>query len=81
MIISEAGFRQAGTYSDIITVLEENHVLSPELVHRIADLPKFRNILVHDYADIDEDMIYEIISTQLQDLEDFRDALVKWLKI
>ena len=80
-IISEAGFRQPGTYSDVITVLEENHVLPPELAKRVADLPKFRNILVHDYAEIDQDIIYKIISTQLHDLEDFRDALVKWLKI
>lgn len=40
----------------------------------------FRNILVHDYAEVDEDIILELLKNKLDDFIQFIDYINKWLK-
>jgi len=40
----------------------------------------FRNILVHDYTKIDEDMIIYILKNELDDFIKYMDYVDKWLK-
>ena len=37
-------------------------------------MAKFRNIIVHDYSDIDDKIIYQIIQSNLEDLIN----ILKW---
>ena len=80
-LIAQEGFRHPGSYSEIIMILEENGILSPQLAKKLEPMPKFRNLLVHDYADIDLKRIYEIVSKNLNDLVAFKDSLILFLKI
>jgi uncharacterized protein YutE (UPF0331/DUF86 family) len=39
----------------------------------------FRNILVHDYLDVDRRIVYEILQNSLDDLRQVRDVFVQFL--
>jgi len=41
----------------------------------------FRNILVHDYIDLDREIVYDIIKNNLKDIENFREIVVNYVWI
>ncbi|HLC71460.1 MAG TPA: HepT-like ribonuclease domain-containing protein [Candidatus Nanoarchaeia archaeon] len=70
IIISAKGYDKPTEQAEAITVLEKNKILSP-LAKKMKDLVRFRNLLVHQYAKIDEKREYESISEDHQDVVDF----------
>ena len=67
-IIAINGFRPPETYSDIFVVLGERGVISEDLAVTFQKIAGFRNILVHDYIEIDQKLVFDC----LQHLDDFR---------
>ena len=53
------------------TVLEENNIITPETAKKMRGMLGFRNIAVHEYQELDLDIIKSIIENHLQDLLDF----------
>jgi uncharacterized protein YutE (UPF0331/DUF86 family) len=47
-------------------------------VEPYRDMVKFRNLLVHQYAEIDPDIVYEIATTRLDDFRAFRQEIDAW---
>lgn len=80
-IITNHGFRQPETYSDIILILKDEKIIPPELADKVEKLPAFRNILVHEYLILDRKLIFEKIKNSLSDLEEYMQCLVSFLKI
>ncbi|MFP3909349.1 MAG: type VII toxin-antitoxin system HepT family RNase toxin [Archaeoglobaceae archaeon] len=63
------------SYSDCFIILGREEVISEELSERLANMAKFRNMLVHIYWEIDDEMIFNIIKENLEDLEEFLEAV------
>ncbi|WP_353892445.1 DUF86 domain-containing protein [Proteinivorax hydrogeniformans] len=78
-IISDMGFRKPETNRDSILILYENAIISKELCESLSDMASFRNILVHDYVKLNRVMVYDIINSNLKDLELFNKEVVKLL--
>lgn len=53
-ILVERGSKTPDTYRESFTALEKDGILSHELVQKLAESAKVRNILVHEY-DFEED--------------------------
>ncbi len=70
-IIADNGWREPIDNKDIFTVLAENGVFSAELLPKLQKMAQFRNVLVHDYAKIDPDIIYAILTRNLPDIQEF----------
>lgn len=51
-LIAERGFREAESYADIIDILGEEKVIPKAFAGRIRGMAGLRNILVHDYLEI-----------------------------
>jgi uncharacterized protein YutE (UPF0331/DUF86 family) len=66
-IIAALGFRTPQSYGDVLRVLGEEKILPKEFSEALAQMVGFRNILVHDYLEIDLDKVYK----NLQQLGDF----------
>jgi len=79
-LISERGFRLAETYRESFQVLEEEGVLSPDLSRKMQKMAGFRNLVVHDYARIDDALVYGILKRHLHDFERFADAVERYLR-
>ena len=46
---------------------------------KMASMIGFRNLLVHDYTDINLKLVYEFLQTKLTDFEEFIKHIVEWL--
>jgi uncharacterized protein YutE (UPF0331/DUF86 family) len=57
--------------SEIFEKLFLNNIVSKEMKDTLKSMKGFRNILVHDYAKLDNALIYEIATTRLIDFERF----------
>ncbi|MHB1128376.1 MAG: type VII toxin-antitoxin system HepT family RNase toxin [Bacillota bacterium] len=64
---------------NIFVVLGSNHIIPRVLAKRIKGMVRFRNILVHDYLEINPAIVYNIMKQSLQDLDEFARAIVRWL--
>jgi len=68
-VISDGGYQKPASYGDIFVILAENGVISAELSSAVKGMAAFRNILVHDYLEIDRDRVYDVLQERLDDLE------------
>lgn len=74
-LISSEGLRLASGYADSFRSLEEGGVLPAGLAASLADAARFRNLLVHRYADIDDQRVVQFVRQRLADLEDYVDVI------
>ncbi|MGB9775731.1 MAG: type VII toxin-antitoxin system HepT family RNase toxin [Anaerolineae bacterium] len=66
-------------YSDIPTILEEKGYIAPELREKWIRMIGFRNALVHDYLEIDRRIVYEVLQSGLEDLEELKGIFAQFL--
>jgi len=78
-IISIEGLEKPRDYYEVIIRLGEAGILPMQFAQDLAPIAGFRNILVHDYMDIDWDEVYNNLH-QLDDLSQFMDYVEKWMK-
>ncbi len=64
-------FRRPTDYADAFKVLVEEAILPQELLATLQNMAKFRNLLVHQYAKIDNSRVYEFLQNNLQDFDAF----------
>jgi len=74
------GFRYPENNRDVFYVLSEEAILSKELLEVMLDLAGFRNFIVHQYAELDDFRVYEIIHENLDDFDDFAAAIAEYLQ-
>jgi uncharacterized protein YutE (UPF0331/DUF86 family) len=67
-------------YADIPPRLAARGVLRPETSERLRGLAGFRNVLVHDYADVDLSIVARGVD-RLDDFEAFVADVEKWLQV
>ena len=79
-IISDSGFRLPDSYADSFRVLYEESVLSEKTCHTMENISKFRNVIVHQYDQVDAEIVVGILQKHLEDFNEYQKAIVKWLK-
>lgn len=60
-----------GSYADCFLILAEKEILTPEFANRMANMARFRNLLVHLYWKVDDERVYEILKNETGDFEEF----------
>jgi len=71
LIVSGKGLHKPADSREAITNLEKENILSRRLAEKIRDLISFRNLLVHRYGKVDEDLEYENICEGKDDVLQF----------
>lgn len=61
---------------NIFQVLAREGVIERELGAWMAGMVRFRNILVHDYLDVDSDRVYEHFANELDDFDKFARQII-----
>ena len=64
---------------DLPAVFAEHGYVDEELADTWADMIGFRNVLVHDYADIDPERVYDVLQHGLDDLRRLRRVFGQFL--
>ena len=56
---------------EAIELLEKNNIISQEVCQNMKNMIGFRNIAIHDYKQIDEEILKDVIENHLNDLAEF----------
>lgn len=59
------------SYAECFLLLVGPGVISKELAAQLANMAKFRNLLVHQYGPIDDGRVYAVINREIKDLEKY----------
>lgn len=70
-IISNRKLGIPQTKKEAFKKLEDNNIISREMSKNMQNMIGFRNIAVHDYKEIDEEILKEVIENHLEDLIEF----------
>lgn len=68
-----------GAEDDMLDKLESARLLSPETVGTLRRMKGCRNILVHEYGHVLDELIFETITTRLGDFGDFKREVLQGL--
>jgi uncharacterized protein YutE (UPF0331/DUF86 family) len=79
-IIAERGFREADAYAEIIDILGEEGVLPKRFAARIRGMAGLRNILVHDYLEVDPTELRKHLE-RLKDFERYCLYVIEHLRL
>jgi len=79
-IISDEGWKEAETNRDIFLRLKEKEVVSDDLLNRLLQMAGFRNRIIHDYAEIEPEMVYGILKNNLKDFDSYASEILNWLE-
>ena len=69
-ILSDRGVK-AESYSKIVPLLAQEKVLSKKYAEKINGMVNFRNIAIHAYPGLSEDLVYKFLQENIGDFKDF----------
>lgn len=67
-----------GTSKEEIEALGNAGVLSAETQEKLEEAVGFRNVLAHQYASVDHELVYGVLQNDLQWFERFQQEVAEW---
>ncbi|SKA76519.1 Uncharacterized conserved protein YutE, UPF0331/DUF86 family [Caloramator quimbayensis] len=80
IIISSLGLERPESYRETILTLYKQGIIPEKFAKQISGMASFRNILVHDYTRLDEDVVLDILKNRLNDFSVFIKYINKYLE-
>jgi len=65
---------------DLFRKLVEAGIMTKEMGETLREIKGFRNILVHQYAQVDDRIVYEAVNTKLGDFALFKQEALAYLR-
>ena len=78
-IIAQDRYRFPVDNKDVFIILAEEGIVPQDLLPNLIDMARFRNLMVHDYARIDDGIVYGILKRRLGDFDRYSAAIVHYL--
>jgi uncharacterized protein YutE (UPF0331/DUF86 family) len=78
-ICSADGLGVPSTYAEAFVYLEREKILDSSLGDDLRAMARFRNLVVHAYADVDIARVYEILTTRVKDFSRYLVAIEQYL--
>lgn len=78
-IISDRRLRVPVSYADTFKSLAEAGLITPQISDIMERMAKFRNVVVHQYENVDTEIVIKILRKHLDDFLVFRDAVLQML--
>ncbi len=79
-IISAKGLQRAESYAEMFEILDNNDIIGTPLSKDLANMARFRNLLVHGYAKIDNSKVLMFTKEKLIDVENFIKEILELIK-
>ncbi len=80
LLVSGLRLGLPGEEGDLFDKLAGSGVISKEMRNTLRGMKGFRNILVHEYARVDDRLVYEAIKGKLRDFESFKRVVLEFLR-
>ena len=78
-LVSTLAMKQPEEYRDIFMILGEEGIIPLELAKKMAPLAGLRNILVHEYLQIELEKIYQTLQ-ELRDFDEFSGWILNFIE-
>ncbi|MCX6030004.1 MAG: DUF86 domain-containing protein [Chloroflexi bacterium] len=78
-IIAEQGWEIPDDYEQAVVILARHGVTPQELTAQLRGMAGFRNVLVHAYLEVDQDIVFAAATDHLADYEMFAQSVTAWL--
>ncbi len=78
-VIADRGLRVPATYAEAFEVLGETGLLDRQSTDALVRMAGFRNVLVHEYARVNPEIVIDVLRNRLGDFGRFRDTALGWL--
>ncbi|MGM0509240.1 MAG: type VII toxin-antitoxin system HepT family RNase toxin [Fusobacteriota bacterium] len=78
-IVSKKGFGVPKSSKDAFILLENNNILTAELSKKMQGMTGFRNIAIHQYQELDLDIVKFIIKKGLDDFLEYNKKILKMI--
>ncbi len=79
-LISFHKWREPEGYRDVFLVLHECAVIPKENLSDLQNMASFRNMLVHRYEKIDDEMVFGFFKKKLADFDVYMEQIMNWVK-
>ena len=76
-VIASEGLRAPADYADAFRSLRDAGIIAADLSDRLEAMARFRNLLVHLYAEVDDRRVHEFLRKDVADLEKLAAVLLK----
>ena len=78
-IVADRNLSLPADSKSLFDVLARQKVLSRRLATKLTSMAGFRNVLVHEYLEIDRRRVYRVLTSELRDFESFIRAVTRLL--
>ena len=78
-ILSSIGENSINDYSDIISKLSVHNIIPETFSMKIQGMAGFRNILVHEYVDVNLQKVFDVFKNNLDDFIQFVNYIKEYL--
>lgn len=75
--VSYKKLRKPATLSESFYILKEEKIISDVILNKMVKMVGFRNIMAHDYEEINYDIVFDVLHNHLKDLKEFLKAIDK----
>jgi len=72
-------WREPAGYRDLLLILTEHGIFSQEHLTIFQNMASFRNMLVHRYENIDDELVFGIFKKRLEDFDLFTTLIMDWV--
>jgi uncharacterized protein YutE (UPF0331/DUF86 family) len=79
-LVSALGLQKPATRADLFLALAKAEIVSEDLSLRLIQMSGFRNILAHEYQQVDLKLVYNALKHHLTDLDEFKDSIIDFLE-
>ena len=79
-LAARRGARSPEDYADCMAIMAELGVIDDDLATRLIRMARFRNLLVHLYARVNDGEVHRVIREDLGDLERYLTSVGRYLK-
>ena len=80
-IIADDDLGDISFLSDLAAIFEQKAVIPADYTPRLKSMFGLRNIIAHEYADIDYKIVYNIVRNSLQDIYLYLDYIIKYCRL
>ena len=79
-VVASRGLPKAETNAELFSILAAASLISERLAGTLRGWVGFRNVLVHEYARIDYEIVHKALTTELSQLEEAARAFAELLR-
>jgi len=79
--ISYKNFRKPASMADSFYILQENKIINQNLAEQMIKMVGFRNILAHDYEELDFKILYSVLHEKISEIKKFIGIIEKKSKM